>query len=266
MSQNRTVAGHFARRFLVTPEVGWRFSSFAGSGDVAEWLRQGPAKPSTWVRFPASPRFFATPNRGSRFSLPDGVRGGVMVKVPRAVLGAVMAVALAVTVAACSCGPTYKSQCESQGSTYIYSKEQPGDDNDGSCVKPGSTALPRGTAATTTEEPSTTEESTTTEAASTSTIAAVATATSAAPTTPVKTSAAPLATTVAPTTTVVQTSSTRPASTTNAPPTTVAQTTTTRPSSTTSTTNPPPTTVAQTTTTARPTTTAPRATSTTEVL
>ena len=24
-------------------------------GDVAEWFRQGPAKPSTWVRFPASP-------------------------------------------------------------------------------------------------------------------------------------------------------------------------------------------------------------------
>ena len=24
-------------------------------GDVAEWLRQGPAKPCIWVRFPASP-------------------------------------------------------------------------------------------------------------------------------------------------------------------------------------------------------------------
>ena len=25
------------------------------NGDVAEWFRQGPAKPCTWVRFPSSP-------------------------------------------------------------------------------------------------------------------------------------------------------------------------------------------------------------------
>ena len=29
--------------------------SAESDGDVAEWFRQGPAKPCTWVRFPASP-------------------------------------------------------------------------------------------------------------------------------------------------------------------------------------------------------------------
>ena len=31
--------------------------SAESDGDVAEWFRQGPAKPCTWVRFPASPLF-----------------------------------------------------------------------------------------------------------------------------------------------------------------------------------------------------------------
>ena len=114
-----------------------------------------------------------------------------MAKLPTSVSGAVMATGLSVVLAACSCSPTLKSTCETQGSTYLYSKEQPGDPNDGSCVKPGATALTRGTAETTTEVPPATDESTTTEAASSSTIAAVATATSATPAAPARTTPAP---------------------------------------------------------------------------
>ena len=59
----------------------FRFGPLDRNGDVAEWFRQGPAKPSTWVRFPASPlvgRFVSFQNHRLTWDyVPPTVRRGV---------------------------------------------------------------------------------------------------------------------------------------------------------------------------------------------
>ena len=62
MTQN---VPHVAFRAMLQTWLGYRphftgrlealLQSAESDGDVAEWFRQGPAKPCTWVRFPASP-------------------------------------------------------------------------------------------------------------------------------------------------------------------------------------------------------------------
>ena len=73
-------------RWQVTPsrsepcrEVAFPIGSTLGpvrrtTGGVAEWLRQGPAKPSTWVRFPAPPLVVS---RAGVDCVPNGTPGDV---------------------------------------------------------------------------------------------------------------------------------------------------------------------------------------------
>ena len=83
MTQNLS---HVPFRALLRTWLGYRphftgrlealLQSAESDGDVAEWFRQGPAKPCTWVRFPASPPMINAPALKS--SITNRGTGGVI--------------------------------------------------------------------------------------------------------------------------------------------------------------------------------------------